>query len=185
VAKHRENQKVAKNKDKIDAVTDVTGYVTDDVTNVTLEENRIEKNRIEKKRGMDTPLKISSKKFQNPTVAEVRAYCAERKNKVNAQRFVDFYDAKGWMVGKNKMKDWKACVRTWEQRDSENIGGNHGGNVQNSSPNYARDSDKARMLDKRLQAENEKQEREKNAQENERRRVLNEQLKSLTEKMSP
>lgn len=57
--------------------------------------------------------------FTPPTVAEVRSYCAERANNVDAERFVDFYAAKGWMVGKNKMKDWKAAVRTWEKQDAE------------------------------------------------------------------
>lgn len=57
-------------------------------------------------------------RFTPPTVEEVAAYCLERKNHVDPQRFVDFYAAKGWMVGKNRMKDWKAAVRTWEQRDS-------------------------------------------------------------------
>ena len=41
----------------------------------------------------------------------------ERRNGVDPQRFIDFYETKGWMVGKNKMKDWKAAVRTWEQRN--------------------------------------------------------------------
>ena len=54
------------------------------------------------------------KVFIPPTVEEVEAYCFERNNNVNAQGFVDFYESKGWMVGKNKMKDWKAAVRTWE-----------------------------------------------------------------------
>lgn len=50
-----------------------------------------------------------------PTLAEVTAYCKERHNNVDPQTFMDFYESKGWMVGKNKMKDWKACVRTWEK----------------------------------------------------------------------
>lgn len=54
-------------------------------------------------------------RFIPPTVEEVMAYCKERKNNVDAERFVDFYTAKGWMVGKNKMKDWKSAVRTWER----------------------------------------------------------------------
>jgi hypothetical protein len=62
--------------------------------------------------------------FVAPSVEEVRAYCIERHNRVNAERFVDFYASKGWMVGKNKMKDWKAAVRTWEKRDSEQVGVN-------------------------------------------------------------
>jgi len=54
-------------------------------------------------------------RFIPPTVEEVRAYCRERGNTVNPETFVDFYTGKGWMVGKNKMKDWKAAVRTWEK----------------------------------------------------------------------
>lgn len=57
------------------------------------------------------------KRFTPPTVEEVDAYCHERQNCVCAQMFVDFYEAKGWMVGRSKMKDWKAAVRTWEKRD--------------------------------------------------------------------
>ena len=57
----------------------------------------------------------SAKRFQPPTVEEVRSYCTERGNNVDPQTFVDFYEAKGWMVGSNKMKDWRACVRTWEK----------------------------------------------------------------------
>lgn len=50
-----------------------------------------------------------------PTLEEVTQYCNERHNNVDPQTFMDFYESKGWMVGKNKMKDWKACVRTWEK----------------------------------------------------------------------
>lgn len=55
--------------------------------------------------------------FHPPTVEEVKAYCLERKNKVDAVRFVDYYTANGWKVGKNPMKDWRAAVRTWERED--------------------------------------------------------------------
>ena len=55
------------------------------------------------------------KKFVKPTVEEVRNYCLERKNNVDPERFVNFYESKDWFVGKNKMKDWKAAVRTWER----------------------------------------------------------------------
>ena len=57
-----------------------------------------------------------SSRFIPPTVEEVRKYCLERGNNVDAQCFVDFYSSKGWYVGKSKMKDWKASVRTWEKR---------------------------------------------------------------------
>lgn len=59
----------------------------------------------------------SKKRFRPPTVEEVEAYCFERNNKVDAERFVDFYSSNGWRVGKNPMKDWKAAVRTWEKRE--------------------------------------------------------------------
>lgn len=58
------------------------------------------------------------KRFAPPTVDEVRAYCIERGNGVDAERFVSYYTANGWMVGKNPMKDWRAAVRTWERRDT-------------------------------------------------------------------
>ncbi len=57
---------------------------------------------------------IKRESFTPPTLEEVKAYCQERKNGVNWERWHNFYSAKGWMVGKNKMKDWKAAVRTWE-----------------------------------------------------------------------
>lgn len=59
----------------------------------------------------------SPKRFVKPTLEEIIAYCQERNNKVNPQAFFDFYEAKGWKVGNQPMKDWKACIRTWEQRD--------------------------------------------------------------------
>lgn len=59
------------------------------------------------------------KKFVKPTLEEVEAYCTERQNNVNAERFVDYYESKGWKVGSSSMKDWKAAVRTWESRDKE------------------------------------------------------------------
>ena len=53
--------------------------------------------------------------FIPPTADEVQAYCEQRQNGIDAQSFVNFYSSKGWMIGKNKMKDWKAAVRTWER----------------------------------------------------------------------
>lgn len=60
--------------------------------------------------------KARGTRFAPPTLDEVQAYIAERGSSVDAQRFIDFYASKGWMVGKNPMKDWKAAVRTWEKR---------------------------------------------------------------------
>ena len=61
-------------------------------------------------------IRITNKYFIKPTEAEIIFYCVERTNNVIAAEFYDFYESKGWMVGKNKMKDWKAAVRTWETR---------------------------------------------------------------------
>lgn len=64
-------------------------------------------------------VKDNNKIFKPPTVDDVRAYCTERGNNVDPQSFVDFYESKGWMIGKNKMKDWKAAVRTWERSETK------------------------------------------------------------------
>lgn len=58
--------------------------------------------------------------FAPPTLEDVSAYCSERGNGVDPDRFINFYESKGWMVGRNRMKDWKAAVRTWEQKATPN-----------------------------------------------------------------
>ena len=55
-----------------------------------------------------------SKRFTKPNAGDVADYCIERKNNVDPMKFINFYDSNGWKVGKNPMKDWKACVRSWE-----------------------------------------------------------------------
>ena len=67
------------------------------------------------------PAKAETKsaRFEKPTVEEIEAYCKERKNDIDAQAFFDFYESKGWKVGAVKMRDWRASVRTWEQRHRE------------------------------------------------------------------
>lgn len=68
----------------------------------------------------DIEEKPKRKRFVPPTLEEVRVYCIERNNNVDAERFIDYYTANGWQVGKNKMKDWKAAVRTWERNGYSN-----------------------------------------------------------------
>ena len=60
-----------------------------------------------------------SQKFSPPSVDDVRSYCLERGNDVDPETFVDFYTSKGWKVGRNPMKNWKAAVRTWEKRNKK------------------------------------------------------------------
>lgn len=83
-----------------------TNHTTSQQQATTTNKDKNDKNILPKgNRGVFTP----------PTIDEVKAYCFERGNKVDADRWYDFYSAKGWMIGKNKMKDWKAAVRTWEK----------------------------------------------------------------------
>ena len=58
-------------------------------------------------------------RFKKPTLDQVNDYCIERKNNVDAEAFLDFYESKDWKIGKNKMNDWKAAIRTWERRETK------------------------------------------------------------------
>lgn len=60
--------------------------------------------------------KEQSPPFQKPDLHQVAAYCAQRKNNIDAAAFVDYYEARGWMLQRTRMRDWKAAVRTWERR---------------------------------------------------------------------
>lgn len=112
----RENKKQA-------LVTENNASVTKSNDSVT---NNNESKSIELEKEIDIELELDSKeskpkktRFIPPSVDDVRAYCEERGNNVDPERFVDYYASKGWMIGKNKMKDWKACIRTWEKKNKE------------------------------------------------------------------
>lgn len=74
--------------------------------------NEMKRNEIKKK-----GIKKKADAFRPPQLSEIEAYCRDRGNNVDSEKFYNFYQSKGWMVGKNKMKDWKAAVRTWEKED--------------------------------------------------------------------
>lgn len=95
-----------------DGTTDGTPLgTTDGTTDGTHDKNVKECIKNDKeKRGRFTP----------PTIEEVRAYISEKGYHIDADTFINFYESKGWMVGKNKMKSWKACIATWEKRWKEN-----------------------------------------------------------------
>jgi hypothetical protein len=61
----------------------------------------------------------STKKFQRPTLQQVADYCTDRNNGIDPQQFMDHYEANGWKVGRNSMKDWQASIRTWEKTQRE------------------------------------------------------------------
>lgn len=71
----------------------------------------------EKEKEKENPSKEGVRRFTPPTADEVAEYCDEKGYAIDPERFVSFYAQKGWMVGKNKMVDWKAAVRNWATRD--------------------------------------------------------------------
>lgn len=126
VAKHREMKKLECN---------VTSNVTVTQCNATdIEED------IDIELDKDKSNKAKSTRFVPPTLEQVQEYCKERGNYVDAQRFIDFYESKGWMIGKNKMKDWKAAVRNWERNVKDKVGEKT--DVSNRSKNRLKDLEK-------------------------------------------
>ena len=82
---------------------------------ITDTQDRLGKDRLGKDRLGKDSTESKAKRFTPPTLEDVTAYCIERANNIDAQHFIDYYTSNGWLVGKNKMKDWKAAVRTWER----------------------------------------------------------------------
>lgn len=95
-------------------ITKITVNVNDNVNANANVNGNVNVNVNEKSKG-------KTQAFCPPSLDEVKDYCWERKNNVDAQAFIDFYTSKGWMIGKSKMKDWKAAVRTWERRDTDKV----------------------------------------------------------------
>ena len=104
------NSFAIQNGKQTDQVTDqATDQVTDDIPRLR-QRLRLDSNKESKPK----------KKFVKPTLEEVRAYCLERNNTVPPEKFMAYYESKGWLVGKSPMKDWKASVRTWEMNNYDN-----------------------------------------------------------------
>ena len=76
--------------------------------------------KIEKEIDSSESTTTKRKRFEKPTLSEIKQYCIERKNNVDAQHFYDYYESNGWKVGKNSMKNWQAAVRTWEKNSYTN-----------------------------------------------------------------
>ena len=100
---------------KMDTECIQNGYIgKDSIGKVSIDKNSIDKDsKGESVRGE------KAKRFYPPTLDEVKQYCEERKNNIDPMAFIDFYSSKGWMIGKNRIKDWKAAVRTWERKRKE------------------------------------------------------------------
>ena len=80
-------------------------------------QSRLDKSRLDKSSVVESKKESSSGHFVPPSAKIVFEYCKERGNNVDAEKFVNYYESIGWVVGKAKMKDWKAAVRTWEKKD--------------------------------------------------------------------
>ena len=106
-------------------------------TEVSIGKYRVGKDSIDKK----------EKSFQKPSVEEIESYCIERGNNINAEQFFDFYESKGWMIGKTHMKDWKAAVRTWENNDKNRKGATNGNAERGTSRNVESDEDLQRRFE--------------------------------------
>ena len=111
------------------------GEVTEGNALVTNCNTEIEKEKEKEKELEKSKRESKSKRFTPPTLEEVQAYCAERNNNIDPQHFIDYYTSNGWLVGKNKMKDWKAAVRTWERNGFSSNKSN------NSKPTQAQELD--------------------------------------------
>lgn len=86
-------------------------YNTINYNSLSLEDNDTDKEEVKVEK------KVKERNIIPPTIEMVKEYCEKRNNGVNAQKFFDWYESKGWYVGKNKMKDWQAAVRLWEEDD--------------------------------------------------------------------
>lgn len=62
---------------------------------------------------------LDSSRFKKPTIQQIKEYCDERNNGINPESFFHYYESKGWMVGRNKMKSWKSAIATWENRNKQ------------------------------------------------------------------
>lgn len=151
VAKHRENQKLLLGNSK-ENECNVTSNVTvmlpsqdiyiSNSNSISNSNNNINiKEDLYNSEVEDVPTK--SKKFVKPTMEEIKDYCLnERKNNVDYEKFYAYYESNGWKVGKNPMKNWKACVITWE-RTSNNASGTKNESTWNVSSKIRKMNDEA------------------------------------------
>lgn len=106
-AKEKTRQRVARHREKQKMIAECNADCNVTVTECNADRIEIEKDKIKNKKNI--------LRFTPPTIEDVLAYCRERKNNVDPERFVDYYSSNGWRVGKSPMKDWKAAVRNWER----------------------------------------------------------------------
>lgn len=131
------HSKIHNNTDIDEDILNSIDYYNDSVTNlcnanVTTCNANVQKCNteielyIEKEKEKELELKKSNERktktsvFAIPTIDEIKEYCKEIKSNIDADNFFDYYTSNGWMVGKQKMKDWKATVRRWSKNNFSN-----------------------------------------------------------------
>lgn len=118
--KIREQNRLRKQKER---ERKLLGNVTQrDMSRDVTQQNKKEEEDIEEDKIVDKDIinkTTTTKRFKKPTIDEIDSYCKERNNNINAEVFFDYYESKGWLVGKSPMKDWKAAIRQWEHRDGK------------------------------------------------------------------
>lgn len=110
--------------DKNKTYTECVGTPCIQVGNETETQVRLGKERLGKERlgeeSASPSAAASNSRFVKPTLEEIVEFCSERNSNIDPQAFFDFYESVGWKVGNKPMKDWRACVRTWERRQKSN-----------------------------------------------------------------
>lgn len=102
--------------------SDSTSGDTSDSTSDGTHKKNVKKDKNVKNVKKDIYISADERHIVPPTLEMVARYCTERNNGVDPQKFIDWYEARGWLVGKTKMKDWQAAVRTWERNDKPKKG---------------------------------------------------------------
>lgn len=115
--KHEQFRKYVMDRVSIGYTYDMVPSITDTDTESDTESDTVTETESETENRVCADKPQKTKRFTPPTVEEVRAYCKERGNNVDAEKFVAYYTANGWKVGRNAMKDWRAAVITWERKD--------------------------------------------------------------------
>jgi len=122
VIKKRNAEKIRYNKNKdLSKILQADSKQTADSLSEQIRLDKIREDNIPPVSKDTAPQRVT--RFQKPTLEEVKAYCQERNNFVDAEKWFDYYTANGWKVGKNSMKDWKATIRTWERNNPVVVGG--------------------------------------------------------------
>lgn len=119
-----EIKKMKPQKSNILGLIDIVNYdkyQLDDTADDTAERPQKDRRRYQDKNDKNVKnekevIHRAVEKFLKPSIEEIQEYCEERNNNISAQVFYDYYESNGWMVGRNHMNDWKAAIRTWEQK---------------------------------------------------------------------